>query len=66
MMERDPQLFKYLFMQQKSWSNSKAAIDRLADIRHVDERGAEAACMVAGDEETFRFMYHLIRSNRNQ
>ena len=62
-------MFKYLFMQlgtTKSWSDSKAAIDRLADIRHVDERGAEAACMVAGDEETFRFMYHLIRSNPNQ
>ncbi|CAM9917676.1 unnamed protein product, partial [Sphacelaria rigidula] len=41
----------------------KAAIDRLADIRHVDERGSAAACMVAGDEETFHFMYHLIRSN---
>ncbi|CAM9907387.1 unnamed protein product [Sphacelaria rigidula] len=66
MMQRDPQVFEYLFMQvgtTKSWSDSKAAIDRLADIRHVDERGAAAPCMVAGDEETFRFMYHLIRSN---
>ncbi|CAM9955171.1 unnamed protein product, partial [Sphacelaria rigidula] len=47
----------------EGWSDSKAAIDRLADIRHVDERGAAAPWMVAGDEETFRFMYHLIRSN---
>ncbi|CAM9307057.1 unnamed protein product, partial [Sphacelaria rigidula] len=32
-------------------------------IRRVDERDAAAARMVAGDEETFRFMCHLIRSN---
>ncbi|CAM9678275.1 unnamed protein product, partial [Sphacelaria rigidula] len=65
-MQREPQVFKYLFMQlgsTKSWADSKAAIDRIADIRRVGERGAPAACMVAGDEETFRFMYHLIRSN---
>ena len=62
-------MFKYFFMQlgtAKSWSDSKAAIDRLADVRHADERGAEAACMVTDDKETLRFIYHLIRSDPGQ
>lgn len=68
-MEGEPQVFKYLFMQPgstKSWTDAKAVTDRIADIRRADERSASAACMVAGDEETFRFMCHLIRSNPTQ
>ncbi|CAM9709372.1 unnamed protein product, partial [Sphacelaria rigidula] len=52
-MKREPQVFRYLLIQlgtTKSWSDSKAVIDRLADKRRVDERGAAATCMVAADE----------------
>lgn len=69
MAQRQLQAFQYFFIQcgtTKSWSDSKAAIDGIADIRRVNERSDAATCMVAGDEETFRFMYHLIRSNPGQ
>lgn len=64
MMQRKPQGFKCPFMQlgtTKRWSDSKAAIDGLADMRHVDEGGA-AAYIVADDKEMFRLMPQIIRS----
>lgn len=60
---------KYLLMQlssTKSWRDSTAVIGGLADVHIEDERGAGAAYMVTGDEETFRLLYHLIPSNRTQ
>lgn len=47
----------------KSWSDSKATMNRLADICRVDERRAAMACTVADDEETYRFMYPLVWIN---
>lgn len=32
----------------------------------MDERGAVVTCSVANDEETFRFICHLIRSDPRQ
>ncbi|CAM9965796.1 unnamed protein product [Sphacelaria rigidula] len=64
MMQGSRRCCKYLFMQldtTKSWSDSKAAIDRLADTRRVDERGTMAARMVAGDEETRPHQSQLLR-----
>lgn len=35
----------------KSWADVKAVIDRPADIRRMDERGAVDTCTVVGKED---------------
>ena len=49
----------YLFMQLgtiKSGTDTKAAVDRLTDIRRLDDRDAAISRIVAGDEETCQSM----------
>lgn len=57
---------EYLFMKLGStrvWADNESTVDRIGTIWRVDARGRSVPSVVAGDEETFRFMYHLIRSN---
>lgn len=61
----EQQVFKHLFMylgSMKSWADSEATVDQIADKRGMGKRGAAAVCMVVGDDETSRFMYHFIRT----
>ena len=59
---RDKHEHRHLFIQEASTKNPEECarvVDRIARILHVRPEGERERAIVAGDEETFRFMYRL-------
>ena len=58
---------QYSFVQAastKSFTQMKGIIDRILGIWRGTVAGSDGApCIIAGDEETYRFMYHLIKQD---
>eukprot|EP00752_Nemacystus_decipiens_P016789 g15026.t1 len=58
---------QYAFIQRastKSYTAMKGIIDRILGIwRGTDAGNDGAPCIIAGDEETYRFMYHLMKQD---
>ncbi|CAB1117890.1 unnamed protein product [Ectocarpus sp. CCAP 1310/34] len=48
----------------RRYTDNKAAIDRILEMWRYTSAGEEGApCIIAGDEETYRFLYHIMKQN---